>query len=78
VDVRVNFEDKQEMILMLVPLVVAMWGARSRRPVGATSSQHPRPRDRRAACPLHSRINRLEARGRTLDPHEKHFESYGY
>jgi hypothetical protein len=30
------------------------------------------------ACPLHSRINRLEARGRTLDPYEKHFESCGY
>jgi hypothetical protein len=42
-DVRVNFEDKQEMILMLVPLVVAMWGARSRRPGGHVKSASKAP-----------------------------------
>jgi hypothetical protein len=44
VDVRLNFGDKQEMMLMLVPLVVAMWDARSGRP-GAHVKSASKARD---------------------------------
>jgi hypothetical protein len=42
-----ELEDKQEMMLMLVALVVAMWDAKSRRPGGCVKVSASRARDGR-------------------------------